>query len=39
LNEGRYTYFRDDTHWNAHGVDVAARAIAERLRELEADRH
>jgi hypothetical protein len=30
-------YWRDDTHWNAAGVRVAARAIAPTLRAVLAD--
>jgi hypothetical protein len=32
LARGRYTFWRDDTHWNAAGIRAAADAIAERLR-------
>jgi len=32
---GEPLYWPDDTHWSPHGVRVAARATAERLRELE----
>lgn len=32
LSEGRYTFWRDDTHWNGHGSRVAAAALAELLR-------
>jgi hypothetical protein len=32
LEEGRYTFWRDDTHWNANGIRTAAAAIADRLR-------
>ncbi len=31
VEAGRETYFPDDPHWNAHGHDVAARALAEFL--------
>jgi hypothetical protein len=27
-NQGRYIYSLDDTHWNAEGMEIAARAIA-----------
>jgi hypothetical protein len=37
LAHGRYVYWRDDTHWNAAGVRVAARAIAPTLRAVLAD--
>ena len=26
--QGRYIYWLDDTHWNAEGIEIAARAIA-----------
>jgi hypothetical protein len=29
---GRYVFWRDDTHWNADGMDAAAAAIAAALR-------
>jgi hypothetical protein len=32
LEQGRYTFWRDDTHWNPDGIRTAADAIAERLR-------
>jgi hypothetical protein len=32
LASGEYLYFLDDTHWNGHGIDVAARALAARWR-------
>jgi hypothetical protein len=32
LRQGRYVYWRDDTHWNAEGMDAAAEAIAAALR-------
>lgn len=32
LAQGRYLYFLDDTHWNAAGIEAAARAIAPELR-------
>jgi hypothetical protein len=31
--EGRFVFWRDDTHWNGAGIEVAARAIAEALRQ------
>ncbi|MGH9659581.1 MAG: alginate O-acetyltransferase AlgX-related protein, partial [Bryobacteraceae bacterium] len=31
LDRGEYLYWRDDTHWNAAGVRVAAREIARAL--------
>ncbi len=30
----RYLYFRDDTHWNAQGIALAATAIAPKVREM-----
>jgi hypothetical protein len=33
---GQYIYFRDDTHWNARGIAVAADTIAAALRRLGA---
>jgi catechol 2,3-dioxygenase-like lactoylglutathione lyase family enzyme len=33
LAEGRYTFWRDDTHWNPDGMRAAADAIAEKLRD------
>lgn len=35
LREGRTVYFRDDTHWNALGIAVAADAIAPRVGSLD----
>lgn len=32
LPQGRYTYWRDDTHWNENGIRVAAHEIATLLR-------
>jgi hypothetical protein len=32
LPQGRYVYWRDDTHWNADGMDAAAEAIAAALK-------
>jgi hypothetical protein len=31
LDRHRYVFWRDDTHWNAAGVALAARAITDRL--------
>ena len=31
LEEGKYTFWRDDTHWNEHGIEVAAQALTARL--------
>ena len=28
--EGRYIYWRDDTHWNSRGVEIAAREILQQ---------
>lgn len=30
----RYFYFRDDTHWNAEGIALAAAAIAPKVSEM-----
>lgn len=30
----RYIYFRDDTHWNAQGIALAATALASKVREM-----
>jgi hypothetical protein len=32
LAEGRFTWWRDDTHWNGEGIDAAAARVAEVLR-------
>jgi hypothetical protein len=32
LPEGKYVYWRDDSHWNGEGMDVAAQAIAAALK-------
>ena len=32
LEEGKYTFWRDDTHWNGHGITAAAKALAAALR-------
>jgi len=31
LEKGEYTWWRDDTHWNRHGIAVAARVVASDL--------
>jgi len=31
LKEGSYLYWRDDVHWNAHGIEIGAAAIHEGL--------
>ena len=31
LAEGRFTWWRDDTHWNGEGIDAAAARVAEVL--------
>jgi hypothetical protein len=31
LPQGRFTYYLDDTHWNAEGVAAAAETVAETL--------
>jgi len=33
---GEYSFFQADFHWTAHGADVAAKAIADRLKALPA---
>lgn len=33
---GEYSFFQADFHWTAHGADVAAKAIAERIKALPA---
>lgn len=33
LSQKQYVWWRDDTHWNAAGIAVAAKAIAERITE------
>ena len=33
-SEGRFPYWRDDTHWNAEGIAVAARAVADLVAGL-----
>jgi len=32
LGRGKLIYFSDDTHWNAEGIEISARKIAERLK-------
>ncbi len=27
FQQGRYIYWLDDTHWNAEGIEIAAKAI------------
>jgi hypothetical protein len=31
LQQGEFTWWRDDTHWNRHGIAVAARVVATDL--------
>jgi hypothetical protein len=31
LKQGEFTWWRDDTHWNRHGIAVAARVVASDL--------
>jgi hypothetical protein len=31
LKKGEFTWWRDDTHWNHHGIAVAARVVADDL--------
>jgi hypothetical protein len=35
LEDGKYTFWRDDTHWNENGIRVAADAIVDHLRKEE----
>ena len=35
LQNGQYTYWRDDTHWNQNGIRIAAAAIADHLHKQE----
>jgi hypothetical protein len=35
LKHGEFTWWRDDTHWNRHGIAVAARIVANDLRVAE----
>jgi hypothetical protein len=37
LARGELTWWRDDTHWNRHGIAVAAGRVAEILAPLVAD--
>ena len=32
LAEGRFTWWRDDTHWGGEGIDTAAERVAQALR-------
>jgi len=32
LGEGKFTYFKDDSHWNKYGMAVAARVVSEQLK-------
>ncbi len=34
LPQGRFTWWKDDTHWNGEGIDAAAQRVAEVLRSL-----
>ena len=36
LAEGRFAWWRDDTHWNGDGIEAAAEAVAEALAALGA---
>ncbi len=36
LENGEMTYWRDDSHWNAQGIAVAARELAKALKGLPA---
>jgi hypothetical protein len=36
LERGEYVYWRDDAHWNAEGIGIAAREIARAWRDLRA---
>lgn len=31
LKKGEYSYWRDDTHWNGNGMEIAAKAISNGL--------
>ncbi len=31
---GEHSFFQADFHWTAHGADVAAKAIADRVKTL-----
>jgi len=37
LASGRFTWWRDDTHWNGEGIDAAAARVVEVLSTLDAD--
>ncbi len=32
LRKGRFTFWKDDSHWNRNGIAVAARVVAEQVR-------
>jgi hypothetical protein len=32
LKKGKYTYWKDDSHWNRYGIGVAAKVVAEQLK-------
>jgi hypothetical protein len=32
LKQGKFLYWRDDTHWNAEGVKVGAEIVSEYLK-------
>jgi hypothetical protein len=34
LADGRFTWWRDDTHWGGEGIDAAAARVAQTLRDL-----
>ena len=34
LAQGRFTWWRDDTHWGGEGIDAAAARVAAALRDL-----
>jgi hypothetical protein len=38
LAAGRFTWWRDDTHWNGEGIDAAAARVAEAIAALGAAR-
>ncbi|NQT06172.1 MAG: hypothetical protein HQ575_01380 [Candidatus Omnitrophica bacterium] len=31
LDEGKFTYWRDDTHWNGYGISKAAEVVYEAV--------
>jgi hypothetical protein len=33
--ENKFTWWKDDTHWNKYGIAVGARAVAEAIRQKE----